>query len=147
MIDHVDANDASCLDHGASEVDVLTARLGIAGRVVMRKHDRGGMGCHGWSEDLPGLDRHMSDRTYSHNLERDQAQPDIEKQDGQRFLVSGPQRAKVRKRQTRCRDRLGLRSPRLIPARDFRTGKQSAPYWSSQPEGGQILVASLQKLR
>lgn len=91
MVDHVDAKDTPGPDHGAREFDVLMARLGVARRVVMGKHDRAGMSCHGWGEDLPSFDRNMSDRAQSHYLHGDQAQADIEKEDSQGLLISRSQ--------------------------------------------------------
>ena len=77
MVDHLDTEDTAGFDHGASEVEVLAARLGIARRMVMGKHNRAGVASYGWSEDLAGFDRHVSDCAKSHHLKPDQAQTDI----------------------------------------------------------------------
>ena len=95
VIDNVDAEDTPSISHAPREMDVLSARLRVTGRVVMSEHYRAGMRCYGWGEYLPSLDGHMSNRAHSNNLEGNQAEPDVKKQHGQGLAVKAPQGAEM----------------------------------------------------
>ncbi len=107
MVNHLNTEDAPCLDHCSREVDVVRAWFRVSGGVVMREEYGGGAGRDGWSEHFAGLHRHMSHGPDRNGLNRDQAEPDIQQHDSQRLGIKASELGQVSKSLGGSSDRLG----------------------------------------
>jgi hypothetical protein len=78
VVEYVDAKDPPGLHHRAREVDVLSAGLGISGRMVMRQYNRARASRNSGREDLTRLDRDMGDGSGRNYLHSEQAESDVQ---------------------------------------------------------------------